>query len=132
MTRVKPCYSEVHSLCKEASRIGVCCSILVPACLITFTGGQKSWPGTLKPSGLDSGAHMAGHACQSHRHASFFLNPTTNQYLNPSVSALPASDLPPLLPSSVSEPDSTPGLHFSLFPTSKVGHCLLCIIQQLE
>lgn len=35
-------------------------------------------------------------------------------------------------PRSSSTLDSAPGLVFSLFPTLKVGQCLLCIIQQLK
>ncbi|CAB1455897.1 unnamed protein product [Pleuronectes platessa] len=35
----------IHSCLTEAFRIGACCSILVPACLITFKGAGKPRPG---------------------------------------------------------------------------------------
>ena len=53
--------------------------------------------------------------------------PTPNCHRSP-----PPPDPRRLLPRSASVQNSTPRLLSSLFPTSKVGHCLLCIIQQLE
>lgn len=72
---------------------------------------------------------MADHACCSGPGRLF---PLKSQHKPIPTVLRQRSALPPLLPQSASQPDSTPGLDCSLFPTSKVGHCLLCIIQQLE
>lgn len=106
VTHVRPCFCELHSLCREASRIGACCSILVPACLITFTGCHKPRPGTAWAAwnGLKSSHGRPCLFCASPlpRHASFLLNPNPNQCRRPSISASPAQ----------TEASAPPPVHF--------------------
>lgn len=132
MTHVWGPVSELHSLCREASRIGA----LQYSCACLF---NHIWR-RLQAAVRDSQNRWIG-LWSSHGIPCFLLRSNTPPFSKYQHKPIPTparhrSPPPPdprqLLPRSTSVQNSTPRLLSSLFPTSKVGHCLLCIIQQLE